>query len=348
MKKILHICTDEKFIDFAINNFNSISNVDSEFYIITSNSLKYVKNKDVIVQSKWMFLIHILLGKFNSFDSVIFHSLTNLFKLYIMLFSKKKKICWIGLGFDYYELKSNYKHKKSKIFFERYFLNSAYKRIDYFCPVLESEFKNVVNRLNLNAKYINWNYGSSDGMVELLREEKINGNSILLGNSAAETNNHFEIIDFLIEKNEKREVIIPLSYGNIDYSKRLISKLKHSKLNYTILSDYLTQKEYFEILKRCAFVIMNHTRQQAAGNILVMLTLGAKVFLDKENPLFDYFVGLGFKVYEKSSLKSELDSFLQSKYIISNKSMSANNFNNKITREKTKRLISKLISNIKC
>lgn len=78
----------------------------------------------------------------------------------------------------------------------------------------------------------------------------------------------------------------------------------YSTLNYTLLTDYISQQEYFDILKRCAFVIMNHKRQQAAGNVITMLSLGAKVILDKENPLYEYTLNKGFKVFDNGCIGS--------------------------------------------
>lgn len=101
---------------------------------------------------------------------------------------------------------------------------------------------------------------------------------MLLSNSASEASNHIEIIDGLVKTNEKREVVIPLSYGGNNYAEMIISKLSTTSLNYMILRDFLTKEEYFNILKRCSFVIMNHKRQKAAGNILIMLSLGARFF----------------------------------------------------------------------
>ncbi|WKD22018.1 TDP-N-acetylfucosamine:lipid II N-acetylfucosaminyltransferase [Pseudoalteromonas sp. KG3] len=348
MKKILHVCTDQKFIDFAITNFNTIDNVQNDFFVIAKNELKYVKNENVTVESRWSFLVKLLLGKFKNHDAVIFHSLGNQFKLFIKFLPKKLKICWIGFGFDYYDyskLIKGYAEKKGvKYVIEKYILNSSYQRINYFCPVLESEFEEASTRLRLNAQYLDWNYGSSDKIVDKLKNDYVDGDSILLGNSASETNNHLEIIDELVKLNETREIIVPLSYGNSNYAEMIIAKLKSTSLNYTVLRDFLTQEEYFSILKRCAFVIMNHKRQQAAGNILIMLSLGAKVILDKENPLHSYFKQFGFKIFEKTELKSNLFSALLEKDMTINKKLSVENFNPDVSKGKTERLVFALVS----
>lgn len=351
MKKILHICSDEKFIDFAITNFNAITHVKNDFVVISKEkSLKYIKSKHVTIKSKSAFLLQILFSRLREYDAVVFHSLNDVFKLFIKLIPKRLNICWIGFGFDYYDynqiLPGRAVVKKGmKYFIKNKILNldASYQRINYFCPVLESEFESVALRLKLDAKYIDWNYGSSDNIVEKLKGDYVNGDSILLGNSASETNNHLEIIDELVKINEKREVIIPLSYGDNNYAEMISAKLKSTSLNYTVLRDFLTQEEYFSILKRCAFVIMNHKRQQAAGNILIMLSLGAKVFLDKDNPLYDYFKGIGFKVFNKDDWSCKTFSSLSRNDMEINKSLSLKCFNPEVTINKTNILVNKLI-----
>lgn len=349
MKKILHICTDEKFIDFAINNFNEIKSVSNHFVVVSSNKkLKCVKSQNVIVLSKWQFFIKILIGDLKNYNALIFHSIDEASKLFLKFIPKKIKICWIGFGFDYYDnnlLSGNYKQRKRwKYYIKKYILNldASYQKINYFCPVLESEFNNVVSRLNLNAEYIDWNYGSSDKVIEALKSKFVSGNSILLGNSATETNRHLEVIQKLDKNNEQREIIIPLSYGDSIYASMLEEELKKTKLNYLLLTDFMSQDDYFDILKSCSFVIMNHSRQQAAGNIATMLSLGAKVILDKENPLYDYFLNMGFKIYNNKNLSTLLLTPLPEKDKKLNKDIALRNFNSNMTLEKTKVLINKL------
>ena len=285
-----------------------------------------------------------------SYSAVVFHSMTDVYKLFIKFIPKTVRICWIGFGFDYYErsklnLNRSFK-ERAKFYIKSNALNlcASYQRINFFCPVLESEFNSVVSRLNLNAEYVGWNYGSSNNVIERLKNEYVNGNSILLGNSATETNNHLAIIDELEKNNEQKEIIIPLSYGSREYTKVIKTRLSKSKLNYTLLTNFMSQEEYFNTLKRCSFVIMNHKRQQAAGNIITMLSLGAKVILDKENPLYKYTLNMGFKVFDNKDLGYQLSKKLHEKDKASNKSVSVDNFNSIVTLEKTKNLINKLTS----
>ena len=56
--------------------------------------------------------------------------------------------------------------------------------------------------------------------------------------------------------------------------------------------------DYTKLMQTCKVVIMNHYRQQAVGNIISAVYLGAKVFLNKENSAYLYLKGLGCPIYE--------------------------------------------------
>lgn len=351
MKKILHVCVDEKFIDFAISSFDSIESVINDFKVISpSKNLKYIKSKNVTVHSKINFTLEILKGNIEKYDAVIFHSMQETFKFFLKLIPSKVTVCWIGFGFDYYEKPnsltnnlSNAKSIKDFLKVKVLKLNSSYEKVNFFSPVLEEEFLPVSKRLNLKAKFIDWNYGSSNNLIQSLKTEFVYGDSILLGNSADPTNNHIEIIQQFINYGEKREVVIPLSYGGSEaYINAILSLLKSSELNFTVLTDFKTQEEYFNILKRCSFVIMNHERQQAMGNIIMMLSLGAKVVINEQNIACGYVNNMGFKFVKKGDIKSNLSAPLSQEQILLNKTIALKNFNSKVTKRKTKALISTL------
>lgn len=56
---------------------------------------------------------------------------------------------------------------------------------------------------------------------------------------------------------------------------------------------FMPVQDYVAIIKKCGYVIMNHVRQQAVGNIVIMLYLGARVFVRQENPVYDFFKSSG-------------------------------------------------------
>ena len=71
------------------------------------------------------------------------------------------------------------------------------------------------------------------------------------------------------------------------------------------LIDFIPLSEYTKTISSCSVVIMNHLRQEAGGNIIMMLFLGAKIFLNKENPLYQYLVKNGVIIFSMDELNNE-------------------------------------------
>jgi hypothetical protein len=135
-----------------------------------------------------------------------------------------------------------------------------------------------------------------------------------LGNSATFTNNHIEAIDILekIMVSEKRKIIVPLNYGDPSYAEE-ICQIGKNQLGdpFVPLMDWLTLEEYNQKISQCGFVIMNHKRQQAFGNINTALYKGAKVFLRPENLLYKYYKSIGMKIFSVEDLEKLGENALQ-------------------------------------
>jgi hypothetical protein len=67
------------------------------------------------------------------------------------------------------------------------------------------------------------------------------------------------------------------------------------------IEQFLPFEKYNEIQKSCGIVIMNHYRQQAAGNIIASLLFGSKVFMNKRSPLYKHLKNLGLHIYDLES-----------------------------------------------
>ncbi|HWR62069.1 MAG TPA: TDP-N-acetylfucosamine:lipid II N-acetylfucosaminyltransferase, partial [Clostridia bacterium] len=139
---------------------------------------------------------------------------------------------------------------------------------------------------------------------------------ILLGNSASETNNHFEALDVLAGfAAENIRVICPLSYGDNDYRDRVI-KYGQSVLGekFTYLDKFYNISEYMDILFTVDIGIFNNDRQQALGNIYPLLYLGKKIYMKNDTTMWDEIRNeFGLGVFEIGKIPSE--SFEQFKYI---------------------------------
>jgi dTDP-N-acetylfucosamine:lipid II N-acetylfucosaminyltransferase len=235
-----------------------------------------------------------------------------------------------GIYFDY--INANKRNKLRLI-----------KQLDFIVPVIKQDYELLKTKYNFSAQCLDWNYLSIEQIFSSGIDFKVSGNNILLGNSASATNNHVEMIDLLSTMDlSGRKVIVPLSYGNIRYRDYIIDygreKLKDS---FFPLVDFLPLKEYNELIGSCSSVIMNHNRQQAMGNIIASLWMGAKLYINKETTVFSYLTELGVEFF---SIEDSLN-FKNLEKSIHNETMELNQkailaqWSNRRILEKTKHLV---------
>lgn len=347
--KIAHLIHDEKFPDSAYAQFEAVVPGAGDFYIASKNKkLKYIKKIKPIFVSRFSYLSKSFIKKISGYDLLILHSLTP-FNIEVLTRVNKcnlrPKIIWIGMGYDYYDL--IYSNKNSlflddtealykkigmnlnsspkrkvidlakeivkKIICSNIEKKDVLKKIDYFSPVLPSEYEMVKNQCGVDSfpVYVRWNYGAnakffSDKESFLVDRSKKN---ILLGNSATFTNNHTEIINFLAKHTDKFEgVLCPLNYGDEvygNYIKNLGAELFEH--NFDPMTEFVPYEDYLKKIQTCSVVIMNHVRQQAGGNIAAMLFMGATVFLREENPFYSFYKSQGVRLFSVQALEVNSD-----------------------------------------
>jgi len=128
---------------------------------------------------------------------------------------------------------------------------------------------------------------------------------ILLGNSATATNNHIEVISWVSQHKTNFNVChIPLSYGD---STIQLSVAKHATKKLPtqahILRGFMAKKDYFAMLESTEYVIMNHCRQQALGNVLWGLATGRTIYLNHAGPIFKACIYHGLHIKSTASLE---------------------------------------------
>ena len=336
--KILHILHDEKFIDVAIDVYNSTS-ADNTYVSIEDNlPFKLIKAhaKDVLVMERDKILDFIVNG---GFQLVVFHSLTrDKYELALQI-PADIKVLWSAWGYDIYEpwldmppvypielhkpltqelFKSSLvkrimrkirnvlfykKHKEElielrrKVQAERDLQSRLIKRIDYMSTILPYEYELLSKLEGFHAKYVPFQYtgrsNKTENQAEYISE---NAKMILLGNSATATNNHLDIIEILKQRNISYTCVLPFSYGDEEYTKKLKKSIKNIQ-NIRLLDTFMPFEEYSNILKSCRIGVFGHMRQQAVGNIVLSMQQGRKIFLWRDSILYQYFKNAGYIVY---------------------------------------------------
>jgi len=100
--------------------------------------------------------------------------------------------------------------------------------------------------------------------------------------------------------------------------------------------------EYIEIISTCSIVVMNHLRQQAVSNIVIMLYLGAKVFLDNQNPVYGFLKDQDAYIYRIEELSCEMNNLLTTEQVDKNRQILRSIWSRDVILEKTSDLLEKL------
>jgi len=100
-----------------------------------------------------------------------------------------------------------------------------------------------------------------------------------------------------------RNIFVPLSYGEPHVMKK-VSRAGYRRFGrqFKPLLEFLPKDEYNKIILKCGYVIMNHLRPQARGNIVTALWLGAKVFLNKETIYYKELQEKGLVIFPVSEI----------------------------------------------
>lgn len=135
------------------------------------------------------------------------------------------------------------------------------------------------------------------------------GPDVLLGNSATPTNNHLEALAQLRDRLPPGgRVVAPLSYGSAHAAYAgAVAEAGRTALGdrFDPLMGWMPIEAYNTRVARCGIVFMNHLRQQAVGNICAALYRGATVYLRQNNPLFEFFTGLGVTLRAIDGLEAD-------------------------------------------
>lgn len=338
----LHIISDEKFPDAAFRWFEEIAPGGSTFMLPeTKAPIRYLKEITPVRVSKFSFLNPAFIKSLEKYDAVILHSMTTFALELIARATSKTKFVWIGMGFDYYDLMYKNAHdmletetselvkvilpsfgKKGpgnpikRILRSLVYPNAKRKkeliqRVGLFCPVLPTEGESLRFKLGkFLPRIVVWNYGVPsrlmDGGSDLSR---VSGGNILVGNSATPTNNHIEVFRTLsrIQLPASSKIVVPLSYGDARYREKIVelgTELFGDQ--FQPVTDFMDFDQYVALLQSCSMMVMNHKRQQGAGNIGIGMYLGAKVFVNPSSPLYDYYKETGLTIYSLGELEQEL------------------------------------------
>lgn len=330
---ILHLISDAKFIGYAMELFDQVGYVKNHYLIIKSADEHRIKSENLEYISG-IDELSCKLKFYQSFDCIFVHSLNQKHRDFLDALRFPNLKVWKGYGKDYYDLiyddpytlylpETRRLQRKLHSFGVRARIKKIGKKLlginrnqlkerikylnafDLFLPIVEEEYLTIKSRHpDFKPVYFGWNYNLSLTGQELPDiENEIN---VLVGNSATATNNHLEVFGKLaLFDLTSRKVVVPLSYGTgigayrdavVEAGQKLLGD------NFYPLTGFMNYNEYSSLIGSCSIVVMNHMRQQAAGNLYLMLWKGAKVYMQTGNPLYRNLVRKGLVLFDVEDL----------------------------------------------
>jgi dTDP-N-acetylfucosamine:lipid II N-acetylfucosaminyltransferase len=299
-----------KFLELLNND--KIESVNDVLFYDLNDSLTYslddyphavvrVKRLSKNLLSNWL---NLLIAMFKS-EIVIHHGLFDPRHIISYSFTPfvNKKLFWVVWGGDLYHGFDNYRGVGFRLLKFCYFrigkkINNIVSGFDYNLKFYSKRFHSDATlhyafyTYKLDFAFFNNHFGS---------EKK----TIMVGNNATETNKHFYVLDKLYQSfkntNHDYTILIPLSYGDSDYAKKVIDysyNLFGDRLK--ILSDFKNQRDYNEILRTVDVAIMHHEMAAGLGVILQLLTYRKKVYLDPSNWLYYNLSQIGVKIFDST------------------------------------------------
>ena len=209
-----------------------------------------------------------------------------------------KKCYWVMWGGDFY-----FPEKQS------YRKRHVIKKMGFVVNGLRQDYELAREWYALEGEYVKcFSYTTNLHTETEFKEKKHTHINILVGNSADKTNEHLSVFEQLLKfRDEDIRVYVPLSYGNAQYADDVIRAGKELfGEKFIPLQKYLPFNEYMDLLSMIDIAVFNHQRQQAFGNIVLLMSLGVKIFMNRDSALQSLFKEYALTVYDNKNISLEL------------------------------------------
>ena len=215
-------------------------------------------------------------------------------------------------------------------------LKRSYKQIDFFCALVPSDFLNF-RKISSNeiTKYLPFAYLSLEEIMPGLKDFNSTGNKIMIGHSSSPNGNHFEILIRLHAIDPKFSIFLPLAYGDEKYGNLIEAEARRRFENVDCQRTKLEKILYYKKLTEVGWAIINVKVQKGLGNIIALIWMGVKVFLDEESGTFKDFIDWGIIIFsvQRDLNKTELSKKLTYAQIENNKKIIFQKCNEQMVKE---------------
>ncbi len=303
---VVHIIPDQKFtpefcsfvrsfypshfvVVYFYGKIQFCANVESDKVVFVDITKDFLKNEAKTIKRAKLLFVHSLLDR-RMVNYLFFHK---------RLLKKSVFIAWGGDIYDDYlvcEKDAGISFLgKAKRFLNRAIKKSVISKFPKYMTFANKDYDFMKGCYGAKGKSYDCLYPSTVKKVELdrCRKKKLGSTiSILVGNSAARSNNDIEALLVLKKySNEDIRIICPLSYGDPVYAKEVMNQgyaLFGEK--FIPLLNYMTPEEYASILSQIDVTVFFHDRQQATGNIEILSYYGSKIFIKSTISTWNHYV----------------------------------------------------------
>jgi hypothetical protein len=215
-----------------------------------------------------------------------------------------KKSYWLVWGADLYA----YKNKRVNLYqkFKEAIRCSVFKNIGHIVSYIPGDLDLAGKWYQNKSQRHNCIFYQSNVFHDLtLRRSKHQEVTLLVGNSADQTNNHSEVFDKL-KTFSNIKVIVPLSYGDNSYAEKTALKgQEYFGENFVALTNFMPLNDYLTLLSTVDIAIFHHNRQQAMGNIITLLGLGKKVYVNKKSTSYSALTALNLHIFQLETFNTD-------------------------------------------
>lgn len=303
----------EEFVQFINGHFDKQEHI---FLLYTNkpfeiNEQIYGQNNVIDMDKKDLRYVIKILQECNM---IILHNLSVNIDLLFMFWTRRswvKKSLWLVWGSDLY----SYRIPKKKLMerFVEHMKAVIIRNLPIIATLADGDYQLARKWYGATGNNIRLDY-CEEYTINLLNRLKSSSKNeqgvinVLLGNSATATNQHEEALSYLKKYAEENiRIITPLSYGDMEYGKKIISLGKSIfGEKFVPLTSYMSRDEYYEILNSVDVAIFNNDRQQATGNITALLYLKKKVYLRTDTSMWDEWVNKeGYLLHDIEDIQKE-------------------------------------------
>lgn len=315
-KKIIHIIPNQKFTRGYLNFMQQkYSCYDHFFYIISSSGHVFFhpdsSNEKMVecLNSAESLHAKYIREQLLSANKIIVSGLFN--RIHVALSrlpnSILRKIYIQFWGGDFYGYR--FTKKFSKKWVSKILVQSCINRCAAIITLVPDDYKEL-SKIFPNSKphfvaSVPYDPEQIDDYEKYLNKGS-NSHMILLGNSATPENYHIEMMRNLKHlKDSDIEIMCPLSYGDLEYANKVISVGEQIfGKRFIKVTNYQSFEEYKKMLSKCSVGIFANDRQQAMGNIGIMMMMGKKVYLREGTSMWNSYVDYGIELHSISELST--------------------------------------------